>query len=359
MAAARAIAQGWRTVRPRDCLKLLPMSDGGDGFGELMAKYLQARARLTTVVDAALRPCRARWWYEPGTKTAIIDSARVIGLAMLPPGHFHPFELDTRGLGVLLAKAARSDVKRCLVGIGGSATNDGGFGMARALGWTFWDRSGKAITQWTNLASLARVQPPGTKPLFKEVTVAVDVANSLLGKRGASRVYGPQKGLRPADFSRAEACLGRLAQVVKRELGRDFARLPGAGAAGGLGFGFLAFLGARLVPGFEFFATHSQIEAHLQAADLVITGEGALDRSTLMGKGVGKVAKRCRQLGIPCLGLAGLVGREICLNKDFTGTYALVSFTTMPQAKGAPASWLKRVATAAAREWSGRSKITH
>jgi glycerate kinase len=332
------------------------MSDGGDGFGELMGKILGARIRHAKSVDATHRPCKVRWWFEKCTKTAIIDSSRVVGLAMLSPGHFHPFELDTFGLGLVLREASKHGAKRCLVGIGGSATNDGGFGMARALGWRFTNTTGDPIIRWTDLDSLRRVRSPERQCLFKEVTVAVDVSNPLLGPRGATRIYGPQKGLRRVDFKRAERSLERLAKEVKSEQGCDFERIPGAGAAGGLGFGFLAFLSARLVSGFELFATHANLKAHLRAADLVITGEGALDESTLMGKGVGNIAKQCRQLGIPCIGLAGIVSGEVALSKRFTSTQALVDLTTIRSAKAKPAFWLARVASIAAGALGSSSK---
>lgn len=354
MAAAKAIARGWRGVRPKDKLKLLPMSDGGDGFGELMGKRLGARARLAKTLDAAHRSCTASWWCEAESKTVLIDSSRVIGLAMLPPGRFHPFELDTFGLGILLRRAARRGTKHCLVGIGGSATNDGGFGLARALGWIFCDATGTPIERWTELGSLTHLRPPMQRCLIEDITIAVDVDNPLLGPCGATRVYGPQKGLRSLDFKRAESCLQRLAQVVRRELGHDFARIKGAGAGGGLGFGFLAFSGARLVPGFDLFATQAGVEAHLSAADLVVTGEGALDQSTLMGKGVGKVAKRCRRLGIPCIGLAGIDSDEVATGKAFTRTHALRDLTTIQEAKAQPAYWLERLAAAAAQGFGPR-----
>jgi len=355
MGAAKAIARGWKRARPEDRLELLPMSDGGDGFGELIGKMMGAMPRRERTVDAAHRPCRSSLWYHARSKTIIIDSSRVIGLAMLPPGRFHPFELDTFGLGIFLRAAAVGGAKSCLVGIGGSATNDGGFGMARALGWMFTDRAGNPIEKWTELYSLHRVCPPADKLEFEEIIVAVDVDNLLLGRRGATRVYGPQKGLRPVDFGRAERCLGRLARILERELGRDLSRTPGAGAAGGLGVGFLAFLGARLVSGFDLFSAHAALEAHLRSADLVITGEGALDKSTLMGKGVGKLAKRCSQLGVCCVGLGGTVSGEVALSKRFSSTYALVDFTTRKAAKAKAAFWLERVAAAAARVQSGKA----
>src|SRR3954463_2679591 len=138
-AAAEAIARGWKQIRPDDDLELLPMSDGGDGFGLLLSHLLNAQKERIKTVDAAHRPCEAKWWWHAPTRTAIIESALVVGLAQLPPGKYHPFELDTRGLGEVLLAANAKGAKRCVVGIGGSATNDGGFGMAAALGWQFFD----------------------------------------------------------------------------------------------------------------------------------------------------------------------------------------------------------------------------
>jgi glycerate kinase len=294
----------------------------------------------------------AGWWWEPGTKTAIIESAAIIGLAMLPPGRFHPFELDTFGLGAVIQAALAKGARRCLIGIGGSATNDGGFGVARALGWKFLDRNANPIEQWTGLDRLAGIQAPLTRRRLGQWVVAVDVQNPLLGPRGATRVYGPQKGLRSRDFARAERCLGRLAAVAGKDFGRDLARMPGAGAAGGLGFGLLTFLGARLEPGFDLFARQALLERYLRSADLVIVGEGALDSSTFMGKGVGRIATRCRQRGIPCIALAGLVSPDAGKRRLFTRTHALTELTAVGEAKANPAYWLERLAARAARSWN-------
>ena len=348
-AAADAIAAGWREARPDDVLDLLPMSDGGDGFGEVTSALLQAKSQRVKTLDAAHRPCVARWWWEPQTRTAIIESAAVIGLAMLPPKRFHPFQLDTLGLGAVVRAAAKKGATHCLLGIGGSATNDGGFGLARALGWQFLDRNGQPIESWIDLPRLERIRPPRRRRWFDRSVVATDVQNPLLGPRGATRVYGPQKGLRPQDFGLAERCLGSLARVVQRQFGRNFAREPGAGAAGGLGFGLLAFLGAQLRPGFDLFARHAALERHLRAADLVITGEGAIDRSTLMGKGVGQIAQRCRQLETPCIGLAGIVSASKGTADFFAQTHALTDLTPVQPAKAQPARWLERLAQQVAR----------
>jgi glycerate kinase len=351
-AAARAIANGWRKARPHDSLDLLPMTDGGDGFGEVISSLLHAKVQRLKTVDAAHRPCVARWWWEPEKRTAIIESAAIIGLAMLPPEQFHPFELDTFGLGAVIRAAAAKGAKRCLMGIGGSATNDGGFGMARSLGWGFLDRSGSFIEQWTGLDKLAKIRAPSARGHASRFLVAVDVQNPMVGPRGATRVYGPQKGLRSGNFGRAERCLRRLAQIVKKDFGRDLARVPGAGAAGGLGFGLLAFLGARLESGFDLFARQTMLERCLRSADLVIVGEGAIDSSTFMGKGVGQIAARCREQDIPCVALAGVVSANAGKQKLFAQTHALTELTSVERAKANPAYWLERLAARVARSWN-------
>lgn len=350
-AAAQAIARGWSRVRPTDVLELFPISDGGDGFGAVLGRAMGARVYLTRTVNAAHQPRVARWWWAAPDATAVIESAQVIGLALLPPGRFHPFELDTFGLGAVLRAAARRGARCCVVGIGGSATNDGGFGLARALGWRFLDSQGQALSSWTELDKLARLVPPARRRLFESLTVAVDVQNPLLGPRGASRIYGPQKGLRPADFRKAEACLGQLARVARQTFGRDWARQPGAGAAGGLGFGLAAFAGARFAPGFELIARRGGLRRRLARADLVITGEGALDRSTLMGKGAGQVARLCREKRIPCLALGGVVVHTPALDRNFTQVRALTELTSPKQAQAEAAFFLARLAEVAAGEW--------
>ena len=358
--AAQAIARGWRRARPDDALELLPMSDGGDGFGEVLSRLLGAKPRTVNTVDAAHRTCKATWWWEPRSKTAIIESARIVRLAMLPPGKFHPFELDSFGLGLMLRAAQAKGAKQILIGIGGSATNDGGFGLARALGWEFLDKQGRLIEKWTALHTLAELRRPLLRRLGK-VVVAVDVQNPMLGTRGATRVYGPQKGLRRGDFAHAERCLRRLASIVKLQSGQDLACVPGAGAAGGLGFGLTAFFRSRLEPGFELFAKRAELLRRLRAADLVITGEGAIDRSTAMGKGVGQIARSCHELGIPCVGLAGtaVCSREV--TRLFAEVHALTDLTTPAQAKAKPALWLEKLATRVgvqASACSGRSQCS-
>ena len=343
-AAAEALARGWRAARPGDLLTLLPITDGGDGFGEIYGDLVGAKTCHAKTVDAAQRRVKAIWWWQPETRTAVIESARVIGLALLPQRERRPFNLDTCGLAEVFRAAADLGPRRCIVGIGGSATNDGGFGLARALGWRFVARSGQLINRWADLENLTDIQRIAANPNLGNVIVAVDVRNPLLGAAGATRVYGPQKGLKPADFAKAERCLRRLAAVYRREFGRDLAREPGAGAAGGLGFGMAAFLDARLEGGFELFARQAGLDRHLRKADLVITGEGAIDRSTIMGKGVGEVAARCRTRHKPCLGFAGVVSDEQALAGAFTDLHSLSEMVGKTRAKADAAMWLERLA---------------
>lgn len=304
---AQAIATGWKERRAEDIIETLPMSDGGDGFGEVLGELFGAHRQQCMTTDAAGRERCASWWLAPRA-TAIIEAAQSNGLALLPKGEYHPFELDTFGLAALLRAPLQASVSRIFVGIGGSATNDGGFGFARALGWRFLDERDQELRVWTDLIHLARVQQP-SRPMLStpDLLVAVDVSNPLLGPAGATRVYGPQKGLREAEVTHAEACLNRLAEVVHRCLGQDFAAEPGSGAAGGLGFGLRAFTMAQLCPGAELFAAEANLDHRIAQADLVITAEGCFDRQSLMGKGVGRVATSCERNRKRCLCLAGLV----------------------------------------------------
>jgi glycerate kinase len=272
----------------------------------------------------------------------------------LPPGKYHPFELDTEGLGAVLKAAAEKGAIRCLVGIGGSATNDGGFGLARALGWQFFSTHDEKIVRWTELRTLAQVRPPDQLRLFETLDVAVDVQNPLLGTNGCTRVYGPQKGLRADDFEFAERCLEQLAHIMAIELHVNCAEEPGAGAAGGLGFGLRCFAGAQLQPGFALFARYARLLERLQEAQLLLTGEGAIDRSTVMGKGVGELARLCRETGVPCLALGGIVDDTEPTKQLFSKTYALTpDLTNAQESMSEPARWLEHAATKAANDWKG------
>ncbi len=347
---AEAIARGWRRQRPNDTLEFLPMSDGGDGFGEVLSNLFHAKPQLVKTVNAAHEPITATWWWDSKSKTAIVESAKVIGLAMLPPKKFHPFQLDTFGLGKLLTAVAKKKPKKCIIGIGGSATNDAGFGLARSLGWKFTDRFGDEITQWSDNRLMFGITPPKTKLHLPQLIVAVDVKNPLHGSNGCSRIYGPQKGLSESETWIANRRLKRMASVARRELELNFAPVPGAGAAGGLGYGLMTYLGAAPESGFALFAKYARLEKRIHSADLVITGEGALDQQTFMGKGVGQIAVLCRKLKVPCLGMAGIVLNPEKGKGLFVQKRGIVELTSLDQAKKKPALYLERLAASMARE---------
>lgn len=351
---AQAIAQGWQKARHHDVLNLLPMSDGGDGFGPVLGQAIGAKVKFVKTVDAAHRPHKAEWQWAAKSKTAIVESAKVIGLSLLPKGQYHPFQLDSTGLGYVLLAAAKQGATRCIVGLGGSATNDAGFGMARALGWRFLTKDGTEITQWTDLDQLVSVKLPKKRKLFRHITVAVDVQNPLLGARGCSRIYGPQKGVRPEDYPKCDAAMKRLVAVLKKQHGLDFATTPGAGAAGGLGYGLLAFVGAKPESGFELIAQHCQLRKHMAKADLVITGEGALDRSTTMGKGVGEIARLARKSKLLCIGFAGYLDNVPAVRRSFDLAAGLTpGFVTTEEAFAQPELHLARLVEKVAHEISG------
>jgi glycerate kinase len=197
------------------------------------------------------------------------------------------------------------------------------------------------------------LRPPQNVRLFREIIVAVDVQNRLLGPRGATRVYGPQKGLKPTDFIRAEQCLNQLRLVAQAYRKCPMAREPGTGAAGGLGFGLRCFLDAQLRPGFELFARYAKLSRRLRSVQLVLTGEGAIDRSTLMGKGVGEIATYCRKARIPCIGLAGIIGNPSMVQRRFSQVHAMApTLTSLENAHSNPSSWLQKLTETVALGYS-------
>jgi glycerate 2-kinase len=347
--AAEAIASGWRSFRPEDELQLLPMSDGGDGFNEVLSELTGAVQVTSSVSNAAKEPVTAAWGWSENEHLAIIETAQANGLVLLPPGKFHPFDLDTYGVGELILAAHRQGAKSCIAGIGGSATNDAGFGMARALGYRFLGAAGGVITTWVELPRLREILPPPIPARFEQFVIACDVQNPLLGEQGATRIYGPQKGMRSEDFKVADEAFEALVNAVKRDLGLDAAAEAGTGAAGGLGYGLRVFLGGKFEPGFSIFERYSKLEERISWADLVITAEGAIDEQSQMGKGTGAVAQTCARMEKRCVGLAGYLPHRI--GAPFAFTWGMFpDLTTVAEAKGRAAYWLEQLAQKAARE---------
>lgn len=299
--AARAMARGIRAGLPGSDCELLPLADGGPGTLHALRQALGGRPRLSPVLNSLGNKTRARW-LEIGPGLAFIESAEAVGLKHgKDPLRAHSF-----GLGQLLLAANTAGMRQVWVGLGGSATSDGGSGMARALGWRFLDAKGLELgAGGAALAGLARVEKPRSR-LGLKVKVLCDVDNPLLGPRGAAKVYSPQKGASPAQVRRLEAGLRRLAAFLPKGLSTR----PGAGAAGGLGAGLMAFAGARLVPGAAEILKLSRFQARLRRCDAVITGEGRLDSQSLRGKLPWSVAMAAMAAGRPCVIVCGkAVGR--------------------------------------------------
>jgi glycerate 2-kinase len=263
---------------------------------------------------------------------------------LLDAARRNPWRATTAGTGELMQAGIRKGAERLVVGIGGSATNDGGAGMAWAMGYRFLDAEGKGFFPLpANLENLERIVPPEDLRL-PEVVAACDVTNPLLGREGATAVYGPQKGVRMERMPAFEAALERLASIVRRDLGMDMVSAPGAGAAGGLGYGLMTFCRASMQPGFDLVAQVTGLEAAVRAADLVITGEGCIDAQTLHGKGPAGVADMARRLGKPVVAVGGIVDESARagLNAKFHAVLAAATKETLAEALANPATALKR-----------------
>ena len=306
-AAAEAIARGLRAAWPEAELDLAPIADGGEGFAESLAVALVAEWVKVASQDAIGRPIEARYAWLPGESLAILEMSEASGLHRIAQQERDPLRADTFGTGALIAHAVARGARRILVGLGGSATTDGGVGMALALGYRFFDHDGREFPPVPGtLASLARIErPPGLR--LPEIFAACDVQNPLLGERGAAHVYSPQKGADASTVQLLESALSRLADVCAASLGCDHRNVPGSGAAGGLGFGLLTFCNASIRPGFDMIAETLHLEARIAAADLVITGEGRIDDQTLDGKGPAGVAVLARKAGRRVIAFAGSV----------------------------------------------------
>ncbi len=305
--AAGAIVAGWSSVRPGDEVVTIPMADGGEGTMAVVEAAVPRSVRVPVeVADARGRAVAAAWLRLPDGR-ALVEAAEACGLSRLLPEERDPLTATSYGVGQLLAAAAAGRATCILVGLGGSATVDGGAGMATALGHRLLRADGNGVRVGAaSLRDLVRIRPG--RPLGVPVTVAVDVTSPLLGPAGAVAVFAPQKGASPADLPLLEQALRTLADVAERDLtGGPWRDLPGAGAAGGLGFALAAFTGAELVPGAAAVADLVGLEAALAGADVVVTGEGALDAQSTAGKAPVHVAARARAAGARVLAVVGRV----------------------------------------------------
>jgi glycerate kinase len=311
LGVAAAMARGIHAVFPEAEVQQVPVADGGEGTVEALVAATGGRFELTEVPGPLGDPVRARWGVLGDGRTAVLEMAAASGLPLIPEGRRDPRITSTAGTGWLIRAALDAGLRRLIIGIGGSATNDGGAGMARALGARFLDAQGQALPEGgAALVRLERIDLAGLDPRLAEaeILVACDVDNPLTGPRGASAIYGPQKGASPDQVQELDRALAVFARVATRATGREVGDLPGAGAAGGLGGALRWFTPARLRPGVAIVLEATAFEALVAGADLVITGEGRTDAQTAMGKAPVGVAAVAQRQGVPVLCLSGGLG---------------------------------------------------
>ena len=329
---ARRIGAGLRRVRPEVAVRELPVADGGDGTVEaaVVAGFERVRAEVGGPTG---EPVAAS--YAVRGDVAVVELAEASGLRHLPGGRYAPLTASSRGTGELIADAVRRGARRVVLGLGGSACTDGGAGMAAALGARLLDADGRELPPGgAALRDLDRLAAAAEAGRMRGVTVVVagDVDRPLLGPDGAAHVFAPQKGAGPGDVDVLEQALTRLDAVVRRDLGVDAAGRPGAGAAGGAGFGAMAFCSATVAPGITYLLDLLGFAGHLDGARLVVPGEGALDRQTLRGKAPMGVARAAGTAGVPVLAVAGhntLSDGELRA-AGFAGAYALTDIEPDP-----------------------------
>lgn len=306
-AIAEGIARGWRGAE----VVSVPMADGGEGTVAALVAATGGRLHTARATDPLGRPIAAAFGILGDGATAVIEMAAASGLELVAPAERNPLVTTTYGTGELIRAALDRKVRRIIVGIGGSATVDGGVGAAAALGATFLNAAGEPIGRGGGaLAHLEHISLANLDRRVERVKieVACDVENPLVGPTGAARVYGPQKGATPEMVEQLEANLAHLATVIERNLGLAVAMAPGAGAAGGLGAGLMTFLGATLRPGVDLVMDAVGLEKIVAGADLVVTGEGRVDRQSLHGKTIIGVARAAQRHGVPVVALAGALG---------------------------------------------------
>jgi glycerate kinase len=316
--AADRIEAGLKAGLGRVVVDKAPVADGGDGTLDAVAAGVKSERVYKKVSDPLGRRVKADYLLIDGGRAAVVEMARASGLVLLKSNERNPEGTTSRGTGELIRDALGRGVKRVIVGIGGSATNDGGAGIAAALGWRFLAADGKPVEpRGGELARVVRIDSRGVHPRLKdvEIIVASDVTNPLLGPNGAAAVYSPQKGATPQQVKRLEAGMKSFADVVEAALGRRLRDAPGAGAAGGTGYGLMAFLGAKLVSGISMMIEIARLEERVKKSDLVITGEGHIDSQTAQGKAPFGVLKLAKKHGVPVIAFCGGVEDEESLRK--------------------------------------------
>lgn len=327
--AAKAAAKGVRRAYPDAVIETLPLADGGEGTVDAIITATGGRPVTVTVTGPLGKPVKATYGVIPDTNTAVIEIAAAAGLTLVPPKSRNPLITTTYGVGELILHALEGGCRKFIIGLGGSATNDGGAGMLSALGAELLDGKGAPIKHGAaGLRELAEIRTQGMPEALKKCkfSVACDVKNPLCGKEGASFVFGPQKGATEMSAADMDKYLRRFAELTAKQNPKADPDYPGAGAAGGLGFAFLAYLGAKMRPGISIVAEAIGLEEKIKDADIVLTGEGRVDGQSAMGKAPVGVAKIAKKLGKPVIVIAGSVGEgaELCHVKGVDAIFPIL-----------------------------------
>lgn len=353
---ASAIALGVKDALPTALVVCVPMADGGEGSLDAVLAATDGKRRSAQVMNANSQPTTADWGWLGGGK-AFIEMAAAAGLEQIPPQARQPLQATSYGVGQLIAEAVAAGARHIVLGLGGSASNDAGAGLLQALGVKLLDEQGQELPAGgAALSRLARLSMDSVDPALHEVNfeIAVDVDNPLCGARGASAIFGPQKGASPQDVAELDAALAHFADICAAHFNKDERDIPGMGAAGGLGFAVKTCFNASFRPGVELLAELSGLPAALQGADLVFTGEGRMDAQTLLGKTPAGVARYARAQGIPVIAIAGSLGEgyEALYEAGITAAFSLTPGPlTLAQACDDAAGYLRQRAGDCLRVW--------
>lgn len=329
---SRHITEGIKNVYPEAEIISMPVADGGEGTVEALISGTGGKIVECTVHDPLMRTVKAKYGILGNGKTAVIEMAEASGLTLLDEKERNPLKTTTYGTGELIKDALNRGCREFIIGIGGSATNDLGMGMMQALGVVFRDETGKELTgTGESMENVARIDTTNILPGLKDCrfTIACDVDNPLYGKNGAAYVYSPQKGADEKTTEQLDRGLKKLSEVIRKDIGKDISNIPGAGAAGGLGGAFVAFLDGELRSGIEIVLKTLDFEKKAEGADVVITGEGRIDGQSVMGKAPTGVSKICKEKGIPVVAFAGSLTDDATVTHDY-GITSLFSIMNYP-----------------------------
>jgi glycerate kinase len=330
---AEAICNGIHAASPQDEAVVFPLADGGEGTADILGEYMRATKIFVRVEDALGRPCEAFYYYSKENHTAVVEMAQASGLQRLAFDERDCLKTSSYGTGQLMREAIDRGAKKIILTIGGSATNDAGMGMATALGIRFFDDKDRLLKgSGSELLRVKRYDKRGMEwPDEVSVEVLCDVDNPLFGPQGAAYVYAPQKGADPQAVETLDKGLRHFAKVIAHQEKTDFAEIPGAGAAGGLGFGTLAFCGARLFKGIDFVLEYTHFAQQLTNADYIITGEGKIDQQTTRGKLISGIMKYALCSQVPVIAFCGTLDANLQDIRNL-GLQAVFSIQSQPTA---------------------------